>query len=90
VGAWIFNRAEKKSPSFLPPKTRIQFPRIGLKQLAAEFSCPDRMRQIGARNEAKMMGGVGCVRIALFAVFLSFRIFEPVTIRNGERSGAFP
>jgi len=67
---------------FFTAESRINFREL-VKQLAAEFHTRIELRQIGARNEAKLMGGVGCCgRPICCASFLSN--FEPVTIRMAK------
>lgn len=70
---------------FFTAESRVNF-RDLVKQLAAEFHTRIEMRQVGARNEAKMMGGIGCCgRSVCCATFL--RDFEPVTIRMAKDQG---
>ena len=66
-------------------ESRVNF-RDLVKQLASEFHTRIEMRQIGARNETKMKGGVGCCgRPICCAAFL--HDFEPVTIRMAKDQG---
>lgn len=70
---------------FFTAESRVNF-RDLVKQLAAEFHAQIEMRQIGARNEAKTMGGVGCCgRPICCASFL--HDFDPVTIRMAKDQG---
>lgn len=58
---------------------RVDF-RMLVKDLAAQFKTRIEMRQIGSRNEAKMLGGIGmCGRELCCATFL--KDFVPVTIK---------
>jgi cell fate regulator YaaT (PSP1 superfamily) len=64
---------------------RIDF-RALVKNLASEFHCRIEMRQIGARNRAKMRGGVGhCGRELCCCSVLSE--FEPVTVKMAKDQG---
>jgi len=66
-------------------ESRVNFREL-VKQLAAELHTRIEMRQIGARNEARMKGGVGCCgRPICCASFLPD--FEPVTIRMAKDQG---
>lgn len=61
---------------------RIDFREL-VKDLAAVFRTRIELRQIGVRDEAKMMGGVGCCgRPLCCATFLGD--FEPVSIRMAK------
>ncbi len=61
---------------------RIDFREL-VKDLAAVFRTRIELRQIGVRDEAKMMGGIGCCGRALCcATFLGD--FEPVSIRMAK------
>jgi cell fate regulator YaaT (PSP1 superfamily) len=80
-----FQSGGEKVTFFFTAETRINFREL-VKQLASEFHARIEMRQIGARNEAKMMGGVGCCGLPLCCVsFLPD--FEPVTIRMAKDQG---
>lgn len=80
-----FQSGEEKITFFFTAENRINFREL-VKQLAAEFRTRIEMRQIGARNEAKMMGGVGCCGRPLCCIsFLPD--FEPVTIRMAKDQG---
>ena len=80
-----FQSAGEKVTFFFTAETRVNFREL-VKQLASEFHVRIEMRQIGARNEAKMMGGVGCCGLPLCCVsFLPD--FEPVTIRMAKDQG---
>ncbi len=64
---------------------RLNFREL-VKKLAQEFSTKIEMRQIGTRNEAKIIGGVGlCGREFCCSAFL--KDFEPVTIRMAKDQG---
>ncbi len=61
---------------------RVDFREL-VKDLAAVFRTRIELRQIGVRDEAKMLGGVGsCGRILCCATFLGD--FEPVSIRMAK------
>ena len=76
---------EGKITFYFVAETRINFREL-VKRLASELHTRIEMRQIGARNEAKMRGGVGCCgRPVCCASFL--RDFEPVTIRMAKDQG---
>lgn len=61
---------------------RIDFREL-VKDLAAVFRTRIELRQIGVRDEAKMMGGIGCCgRPLCCATFLGD--FEPVSIRMAQ------
>jgi len=76
---------EGKITFFFTAETRINFREL-VRQLAAEFHCRIEMRQIGARNEAKMMGGVGNCGLPLCCLtFLPD--FESVTIKMAKEQG---
>jgi cell fate regulator YaaT (PSP1 superfamily) len=62
--------------------TRVDFRGL-VKDLASAFHTRIEMRQIGVRDEAKMIGGLGpCGRVLCCASFLS--TFEPVTIKMAK------
>jgi len=62
---------------------RIDFRRL-VRDLAARFKTRIEMRQIGVRDEAKMIGGIGvCGRQTCCTTFLT--TFEPVSIRMAKK-----
>jgi len=62
---------------------RVDFREL-VRELAAEFSTRIEMRQIGVRDEAKMMGGYGsCGRPLCCTTFLT--TFEPVSIKMAKQ-----
>jgi cell fate regulator YaaT (PSP1 superfamily) len=62
--------------------TRVDFREL-VRELAAEFHVRIEMRQIGVRDEAKMLGGYGsCGRPLCCTTFLT--AFEPVSIRMAK------
>ncbi|MDY6030012.1 MAG: stage 0 sporulation family protein [Acidaminococcaceae bacterium] len=64
---------------------RIDFREL-VKDLAAVFRTRIELRQIGVRDEAKMLGGIGCCgRPLCCATFLGD--FEPVSIRMAKDQG---
>ncbi|HBT20735.1 MAG TPA: stage 0 sporulation family protein [Peptococcaceae bacterium] len=61
---------------------RVDFRQL-VKDLAAIFKTRIELRQIGVRDEAKMLGGIGCCgRVVCCATFLGD--FEPVSIRMAK------
>lgn len=61
---------------------RIDFRNL-VKDLAAEFKTRIELRQIGVRDEAKMLGGIGpCGRMLCCSTFLGD--FEPVSIKMAK------
>jgi cell fate regulator YaaT (PSP1 superfamily) len=78
---YFFN--EKKGIFYYTADGRIDF-RLLVKDLAKEFKMRIEMRQIGVRDEAKMIGGLGvCGRTLCCFSFL--RNFEPVTIQKAKK-----
>ena len=62
---------------------RVDF-RALVRELASEFRCRIEMRQIGARDEAKLLGGYGtCGRPLCCTTWL--KRFEPVSIKMAKR-----
>ena len=62
---------------------RVDFREL-VRELAAEFHTRIEMRQIGARDEAKMLGGYGsCGRPLCCTTFLN--AFEPVSIKMAKQ-----
>ena len=62
---------------------RVDF-RALVRELAAHFGCRIEMRQIGARDEARLLGGYGtCGRPLCCTTWL--KGFEPVTIKMAKR-----
>lgn len=67
---------------YFTSESRVDFRRL-VKELAKRFRCRVEMRQIGVRNEAKMLGGLGsCGRELCCATFLNQ--FEPVSVRMAK------
>jgi cell fate regulator YaaT (PSP1 superfamily) len=67
---------------FFTADSRVDFRKL-VKDLARRFRCKVEMRQIGVRNEAKMLGGLGnCGRELCCATFLGN--FEPVSVRMAK------
>lgn len=61
---------------------RVDFREL-VKELAAVFKTRIELRQIGVRDEAKMLGGIGpCGRVLCCATFLTE--FQPVSIRMAK------
>ena len=62
---------------------RVDFREL-VRELAAEFSTRIEMRQVGVRDEAKMMGGYGtCGRPLCCTTFLT--TFEPISIKMAKQ-----
>jgi len=78
---YFFN--EKKGIFYYTAEGRIDF-RALVRDLAKEFKMRIEMRQIGVRDEAKMVGGLGvCGRTLCCWTFM--KSFEPVTIQKAKR-----
>jgi cell fate regulator YaaT (PSP1 superfamily) len=78
---YFFN--EKKGIFYYTAEGRIDFRQL-VKDLAKEFKMRIEMRQIGVRDEAKMIGGLGvCGRELCCATFM--KNFEPVTIQKAKK-----
>jgi len=78
---YFFN--EKKGIFYYTADGRIDF-RALVKDLAKRFRMRIEMRQIGVRDEAKMIGGIGvCGRRLCCASFM--KSFEPVTIQKAKK-----
>jgi len=74
---------EKKGVFFYTAEGRIDFRQL-VRDLAREFKMRIEMRQIGVRDEAKLIGGLGvCGRPLCCASFM--RTFEPVTIQKARK-----
>lgn len=70
---------------FFTAEGRVDFRRL-VRSLAGEFRCRIEMRQVGIRNEAKMLGGIGhCGRPLCCAGFL--QQFTPITVRMAKTQG---
>jgi cell fate regulator YaaT (PSP1 superfamily) len=75
--------SEKKGIFYYTADGRIDFRQL-VKDLAKEFRMRIEMRQVGVRDEAKMIGGLGvCGRPLCCSSFM--RSFEPVTIQKARR-----
>lgn len=78
---YFFN--EKKGIFYYTADGRVDFRQL-VKDLAKEFRMRIEMRQIGVRDEAKMIGGLGvCGRHLCCASFM--KSFEPVTIQKAKK-----
>jgi cell fate regulator YaaT (PSP1 superfamily) len=78
---YFFN--EKKGIFYYTADGRIDF-RALVKDLAKRFRMRIEMRQIGVRDEAKMIGGIGvCGRRLCCVSFM--KSFEPVTIQKAKK-----
>ena len=78
---YFFN--EKKGIFYYTADGRIDFRQL-VKDLAKEFKMRIEMRQIGVRDEAKMVGGLGVCGRPL-CCFSFMRNFEPVTIQKAKK-----
>lgn len=78
---YFFN--EKKGIFYYTADGRIDFRQL-VKDLAKEFKMRIEMRQVGVRDEAKMVGGLGVCGRAL-CCFSFMRNFEPVTIQKAKK-----
>lgn len=68
---------------FFTAEKRIDFREL-VKDLAARFKTRIEMRQIGVRDEAKMLGGIGiCGKELCCSKFLTF--FEPISIKMAKK-----
>ncbi len=75
----------KKIIFYFTAEGRIDFRQL-VKELAKIFRARIELRQIGVRDEAKLMGGFGpCGRNLCCATFL--KDFEPVTIKMAKEEG---
>ena len=78
-----FYFSEKKGVFFYTADGRIDFRQL-VKDLAKELRMRIEMRQVGVRDEAKMIGGLGvCGRPLCCASFM--KTFEPVTIQKARK-----
>lgn len=78
---YFFN--EKKGIFFYTADGRIDFRQL-VKDLAKELRMRIEMRQIGVRDEAKIIGGMGvCGRTLCCVSFM--KTFEPVTIQKARK-----
>ena len=78
---YFFN--EKKGIFYYTADGRIDFRQL-VKDLAKEFKMRIEMRQVGVRDEAKMVGGLGvCGRALCCCSFM--KSFEPVTIQKAKK-----
>jgi cell fate regulator YaaT (PSP1 superfamily) len=74
---------EKKGIFYYTADGRIDFRQL-VKDLAKEFKMRIEMRQIGVRDEAKLIGGLGVCGRALCCVSF-MKNFEPVTIQKAKK-----
>jgi cell fate regulator YaaT (PSP1 superfamily) len=75
--------SEKKGVFFYTADGRIDFRQL-VKDLAKEFKMRIEMRQVGVRDEAKIIGGLGvCGRPLCCVTFM--KSFEPVTIQKARK-----
>lgn len=78
---YFFN--EKKGIFYYTADGRVDFRQL-VKDLAKEFRMRIEMRQIGVRDETKMIGGLGVCGRAL-CCFSFMKTFEPVTIQRAKK-----
>ena len=74
---------EKKGIFYYTADGRIDFREL-VKDLAKEFKMRIEMRQVGVRDEAKMVGGLGVCGRPL-CCFSFMKSFEPVTIQRAKK-----
>jgi len=73
----------KKGIFYYTADGRIDFRQL-VKDLAKEFKMRIEMRQVGVRDEAKMVGGLGVCGRSL-CCFSFMKSFEPVTIQKAKK-----
>ena len=73
----------KKGIFYYMADGRIDFRQL-VKDLAKEFKMRIEMRQVGVRDEAKMVGGLGVCGRSL-CCFSFMKSFEPVTIQKAKK-----
>jgi cell fate regulator YaaT (PSP1 superfamily) len=78
---YFFN--EKKGVFYYTADGRIDFRQL-VKDLAKELKMRIEMRQVGVRDEAKLIGGLGVCGRAL-CCFSFMKTFEPVTIQKARK-----
>jgi cell fate regulator YaaT (PSP1 superfamily) len=78
---YFFN--EKKGIFFYTAEGRIDFRQL-VKDLAKELRMRIEMRQVGVRDEAKIIGGLGVCGRPL-CCFIFMKNFEPVTIQKARK-----
>lgn len=78
---YFFN--EKKGIFYYTADGRIDFRQL-VKDLAKEFKMRIEMRQIGVRDEAKIVGGLGVCGRAI-CCFNFMKSFKPVTIQKAKK-----
>lgn len=78
---YFFN--EKKGIFYYTADGRIDFRQL-VKDLAKEFKMRIEMRQIGVRDEAKLLGGLGVCGRTL-CCFSFMQDFKPVTIQKAKK-----
>nr|NIM58784.1 hypothetical protein [Candidatus Aminicenantes bacterium] len=74
---------EKKGIFYYTADGRIDFRQL-VKDLAKEFKMRIEMRQVGVRDEAKMVGGLGVCGRQL-CCFSFMKDFKPVTIQRAKK-----
>lgn len=80
---WLFD--DKKVVYYFTSEGRIDFREL-VKQLGSELKVRVEMRQLGVRDEAKIIGGLGpCGRNLCCATFLTQ--FEPVSVKMAKEQG---
>jgi cell fate regulator YaaT (PSP1 superfamily) len=75
--------SEKKGIFYYTADGRIDFRQL-VKDLAKELKMRIEMRQVGVRDEAKMIGGLGTCGRCL-CCFSFMKTFEPVTIQKARK-----
>ncbi len=75
----VYSLDRKRITFYFKSNTRVDFRNL-LKQLAKVFKTRIELRQIGVRNEAKIIGGVGiCGRPLCCTTFIND--FEPISVK---------
>ena len=85
---WSIDVEPERFPDFLPPEAvnaMLNPPQhLEVRELAAEFHTRIEMRQIGVRDEAKILGGYGsCGRPLCCTTWL--QKFEPISIKMAKQ-----
>ena len=78
-----------RSSSTSPPTGRVDFREL-VKDLAGVFRTRIELRQIGVRDESKMLGGLGILRAGRSAARPSSATFQPVVDQDGQGAEPLP
>jgi cell fate regulator YaaT (PSP1 superfamily) len=80
-----FQLSGKKATFYFTANGRVDFRQL-VRDLAKRFSCRVKMVQVGARDEAGLLGGVGiCGRTLCCSTWLTD--FQPISIQMAKRQG---